>query len=176
MTKDILKTSSKYLSFILRHAPESIGLELDENGWADLAALVEKAEIDLNPQLICEIVKTSDKQRFALSADGLRIRGNQGHSIAVDLQLASLKPPQVLFHGTAAASLESIRLHGLVKGKRQHVHLSKDPDTARKVGARHGRPEVLRVNSGQMYAAGHLFCLSQNGVWLCAHVPACYLQ
>lgn len=175
MTKDILKTTSKYLSFILRHQPESIGLTLDENGWAEIDALIAKAAIELTPALIEEVVSSNDKKRFALSEDGVRVRANQGHSVKVDLQLAPQVPPAVLFHGTASQTLEAIRSQGLLKGSRQHVHLSKDPDTARRVGQRHGKPVVLRVSSGEMHAAGKAFYLSENGVWLCEHVSPSYL-
>ncbi len=176
MSKDLLKTTSKFLSFVLRHRPDSIGLTLDDNGWAEIEVLIAKASIPLNHALIAEVVASSDKKRFALSEDGLWIRANQGHSVQVDLQLASQIPPEILFHGTAEGSVAAIHRLGLLKGSRQHVHLSPDPETARRVGQRHGRPTVLRVNSAQMHAAGHQFLLSENGVWLCDHVPPAYLE
>src|SRR5262249_39421691 len=118
----------------------------------------------------------SDKQRFALSADGARIRANQGHSVDIDLALPAIAPPDRLYHGTADRNLASIEATGLNAGSRQHVHLSPDAETATKVGARHGRPVVLEVESGAMYRDGHRFFRSENGVWLTDHVPARYIR
>ncbi|TCL10250.1 putative RNA 2'-phosphotransferase [Shimia isoporae] len=175
MTKDNLKTTSKYLSYILRHAPDSIGLNLDARGWARTDDLIEKSEHPLTRELIAEVVSTNAKQRFALSEDGNHIRANQGHSIQVDLALAEKAPPETLFHGTAEKHLASIRRDGLVKGSRHHVHLSSDTATATSVGGRHGKPVVLTVNSGDMARSGTVFYQSDNGVWLVDHVPPKFL-
>jgi putative RNA 2'-phosphotransferase len=171
--------TSKLLSLILRHDPASIGIELDSAGWVRVDVLLTalakhghpltRAELD-------EIVATSPKQRFAYSADGLEIRANQGHSIDVDLELAATVPPEVLYHGTAAANLDSIFRIGLEKRSRHHVHLSAETDTARTVGSRHGRPIVLRVDAARRHADGVLFYLSANGVWLVDAVAPSYLQ
>lgn len=177
MTKDLLKTS-KFMSLVLRHKPEEIGLALDQQGWANIDELIEKAGrhgMALTRELIAEVVATSDKQRFALDADGQRIRANQGHSIEVDLGLAPSEPPPVLFHGTAETSVAAIRAEGLKAGQRQHVHLSPDEDTAIKVGKRHGRPVVLRIAAGRMRESGHVFFLSTNGVWLTEAVPVQFI-
>ena len=171
--------TSKFLSLILRHQPEKIGLSLDANGWADVAELLRlsaAAGKPLTRTLLEEVVTTSDKQRFVLSEDGLKIRANQGHSISVDLGLTPQVPPPVLFHGTATRFLESIRQQGLLKGSRQHVHLSPDEVTATKVGQRHGKPVVLKVTAGEMHAAGRLFYCSANGVWLTDYVPPVFLE
>jgi putative RNA 2'-phosphotransferase len=178
MKPDLVKVS-KFLSYVLRHAPESIELALDANGWASIDALIAKAQAKgttLTADAIREAVATNDKQRFALSEDGTRIRANQGHSIEVDLALAPQVPPDVLYHGTATRFVESIRGAGLVPGSRQHVHLSADRDTAAKVGTRHGVPIVLGVDARAMQADGNLFYRSENGVWLTAAVPARYLS
>lgn len=160
---------SKFLSLVLRHQPETIGLELDAQGWARIDALVERANAHgraLSHERIEAVVRDSDKQRFALSDDGLRIRANQGHSLLVDLALPAQAPPAVLYHGTATRFAESIRVQGLRKCNRQHVHLSSDPETALTVGSRHGDPVVLRVRAGRMHACGHAFFRAENGVWL----------
>jgi putative RNA 2'-phosphotransferase len=173
MTRELTKVS-KFLSLVLRHKPERIGLALDDKGWADVGKLIDRAGahgVALTRDLIAEIVATSDKQRFALDPAGRRIRANQGHSIAVDLDLSPTVPPAVLFHGTAKKSLRFIRDEGLKRGRRQHVHLSPDEATAVKVGRRHGRPVVLRIAAARMAAAGHAFFLSTNGVWLTDCVP-----
>ena len=173
MPQDLVKTS-KFLSRVLRHTPEAIGLALDRNGWADIAELIEKAGergVTLTNELIAKVVATSDKQRFAMDASGRRIRANQGHSIDIDLGLEPGVPPEILFHGTAETSLTVIRVEGLKPGRRQHVHLSSCAETAFRVGSRHGRPVVLRVSAGQMHAQGHEFFLSTNGVWLTESVP-----
>ncbi len=169
---------SKFLSLVLRHAPETIELTLDEQGWADIDELITKAAAhgrQYTRDVITKIVANSDKQRFRLSDDGQRIRANQGHSVNVDLGLAPSVPPANLYHGTATRFLESILQQGLLKQSRQHVHLSADVATAEKVGRRHGRLVVLEIAAGAMHAAGFAFYLSENGVWLTDHVPAKYL-
>jgi putative RNA 2'-phosphotransferase len=178
MARDLIRTS-KFLSLVLRHRPERIGLALDENGWADVGELIEKAGahgVTLTREWIAEIVATSDKQRFALDTEGRRIRANQGHSVDIDLGLDPTEPPAVLFHGTAARTVPAIRSEGLRPGNRQHVHLSRDDATAIKVGQRHGRPVVLRIRSGEMWARGMPFFCSDNGVWLTKAVPAEYIE
>jgi putative RNA 2'-phosphotransferase len=169
-----LVSTSKFLSLVLRHQPDQIGLELDAAGWASVDELISRAGragVVLTEELIREIVATNDKKRFVLSGDGSRIRANQGHSIEVDLGLQPIEPPEILFHGTAARNLESIRATGLDRRSRQHVHLSPDEATATKVGQRHGKPVVLRIRAGEMHRAGHAFYLSANGVWLTGSVP-----
>ncbi|MFC4949595.1 RNA 2'-phosphotransferase [Pseudonocardia sp. GCM10023141] len=164
---------SKRLSLHLRHAPEKIGLQLDAGGWVDvdvlLAALggVTRADLD-------EVVRTSDKQRFVI--EGPRIRANQGHSVAVELDLPVAVPPEVLFHGTVARFLDAIRREGLRPMARHDVHLSATRDTAERVGARRGAPVVLVVDAAAMQADGHAFRVSANGVWLTAAVPPGYLR
>ena len=178
MTHDAIRVS-KFLSLVLRHRPEHIGLVLDENGWADVGELIERAAahgVTLTRELIAEIVTGSDKQRFALDAAGARIRANQGHSVDIDLGLEPTEPPAILFHGTAAATVPTIRREGLKPGYRQHVHLSPDEATAIKVGQRHGRPVVLRVFAGKMWGQGAPFYCSANGVWLTPAVPPEFIE
>ncbi|MFN8443745.1 MAG: RNA 2'-phosphotransferase [Caldilineaceae bacterium] len=174
-----LVSTSKFLSLILRHQPETIGLTLDEAGWANVPELIERCNKHghkLTLALLEEIVGTNEKQRFAFNADKSRIRANQGHSLDVDLQLTPKVPPAILYHGTATRFLDSIKMQGLIPGSRQHVHLSADVETATKVGQRHGKPVVLEVQAGAMHAAGIVFYQSENGVWLTNHVPASYLS
>ncbi len=171
-------STSKFLSLILRHKPEEIGLTLDVNGWASIEDLIARAGAHgtaLTRPLIESIVANSDKQRFAISPDGARIRANQGHSVEIVLGLVPQTPPEQLFHGTATRFLDSIRESGLHAASRQHVHLSSDRETAEKVGSRHGKPVVLVVASGRMSRDGHLFYKSENGVWLTDAVPTEYL-
>ncbi|HEX5740957.1 MAG TPA: RNA 2'-phosphotransferase [Pilimelia sp.] len=170
-------TVSKRLSYVLRHRPDSIGLTLTPDGWttvdALLAALAAHGTV-LDRARLAHVVATNDKQRFHL--DGDRIRAHQGHSVPVDLALPPVPPPDALYHGTAARHLRSIRGAGLRRGRRHHVHLSADSATARRVGARHGVPVVLRVDAAAMAAAGHVFHRSANGVWLTDAVPPTYLR
>jgi putative RNA 2'-phosphotransferase len=171
--------TSKFLSLVLRHEPERIGIVLDESGWTDIAALLAAAAahgVAITRAELDEVVATSDKQRFALSPDGTRIRANQGHSVDVELGLAPATPPDRLYHGTVARFVESIRELGILKGSRHHVHLSADEDTARRVGGRRGAPVVLGVRAGEMAAAGHAFFRSENGVWLVEHVPPEFVE
>lgn len=177
MTQDLIKTS-KFISLVLRHKPEEIGLVLDGQGWADIGELIEKAGrhgMALTREVIARIVETSDKQRFSIDASGQRIRANQGHSVDIDLGLAPTEPPETLFHGTAETTVAAIRAEGLKAGQRQHVHLSPDEDTAIRVGRRHGRPVVLRIAAGRMRESGHVFFLSTNGVWLTEAVPVQFI-
>jgi putative RNA 2'-phosphotransferase len=172
-------SQSKFLSLVLRHKPEEIGLVLDQNGWAsidELIALANARGTKLSGPEIESIVENSDKKRFAISADGTKIRANQGHSVDIALGLEPQTPPERLYHGTATRFLESIHATGLHSASRQHVHLSTDLATAEKVGSRHGKPVILTVDAGQMARDGHLFYLSENGVWLTETVPAKYLD
>ena len=160
---------SKRLSYVLRHAPDSVGLTLDAAGWVDVDALLEalgwtRAELE-------QVVASNDKRRFALDETGTRLRASQGHSVAVDLGYAAQTPPPVLFHGTAERNLPAIEAEGLRPGRRHAVHLSPDAVTARAVGARHGRPVVLRVDAEAMARDGAVFTRSANGVWLVDAVP-----
>jgi putative RNA 2'-phosphotransferase len=167
---------SRKLSKILRHSPEQIGLKLDKNGWASVAELMEKFEYPpLSMDILQTVVDNNDKKRFAFNNDKTKIRANQGHSVDIDLALKPSEPPLILFHGTASKNLQSIKSQGLIKGSRQHVHLSVDETTAKKVGSRHGSPVVLKVKTGDMVAANFKFFISDNGVWLIDHVPSRYL-
>ena len=175
MANPSLTETSKFLSYVLRHEPQAIDLELDSQGWASVDALIRQAATAgkvLSEELIGEIVRTSKKKRFMLSDDGSRIRAAQGHSTpTVNLDHVEVAPPDVLYHGTARKHLDSIRKSGLVPGTRHHVHLSGDEYTARTVGARHGEPVVLVVQAGRMAAAGFTFYRADNGVWLTDRVP-----
>lgn len=174
-----LVSVSKFLSLVLRHQPDVIGLSLSSSGWVSVDALLEAAARYGNPlsrELLDEVVFSNDKQRFAFSDDGLSIRANQGHSVSVDLELASKTPPDVLYHGTATRFLPTILEQGLRPMQRHHVHLSANLDVAQRVGGRHGKPVVLKVSANQMHRDGVLFFQSANGVWLTNEVAAKYLQ
>lgn len=177
MRRDLVK-HSKFLSLVLRHDPATIGIELDDSGWVDVSTLLDALQRK-RPQItlerLIEIVETNDKQRFAFSEDRRQIRASQGHSIVIDLDLPPSIPPGSLFHGTAERNLTSIRESGLLRRQRNHVHLSLDGETATKVGSRHGKPVVLRIESGKMAESGFLFYVSENGVWLTAHVPTSFI-
>ena len=174
-----LVTISKFLSKHLRHEPEALGLTLAEGGWVEVALLLDacgKHGFPITRDQLEEVVRTSDKKRFAFDDAGTRIRANQGHSTPVDLQLAPVEPPPVLYHGTADKNATVILAFGLLKMKRHHVHLSHDVQTALKVGQRHGTPVVFAVDAATMHAKGHLFYCSVNGVWLTDRVPAEFLR
>ena len=178
MSPDLVQLS-KFLSLVLRHKPEEIGLTLDPNGWAGVEELLRLANARgkrLTRELLERIVVENDKKRFAFSTDGQRIRASQGHSVEIDLALSPATPPELLFHGTATRFLASIRTQGLIPGSRQHVHLSHDAATARNVGQRHGRPAILTIAAQTMSTAGHLFYLSANQVWLTPHVPVEFIE
>ncbi|HMV81015.1 MAG TPA: RNA 2'-phosphotransferase [Leptospiraceae bacterium] len=172
---DIVKVS-KFLSFILRHSPESIGIVLDEHGWADISEIIQKSSLNLNFEIIEKTVQENNKKRFSLSPDRKKIRASQGHTIQTDVELKKEIPPEFLYHGTAEKHLELILKEGLKPMKRLHVHLSKDIETALSVGRRHGKPSVLKIHSGRMYEDGFVFYLSENSVWLTDSVPVQYIE
>lgn len=170
---------SKFLSLVLRHRPEEVGVTLDREGWVSVSTLLEALGahgLRLTLGELREVVRSNDKQRFSFSADGLRIRASQGHSLKVELGYEPLEPPPTLYHGTAERFLASIRQQGLLKGRRHHVHLSEQETTAHAVGKRYGRPVILEIASGAMHADGHAFFRSANGVWLTEHVPVRYIS
>lgn len=174
-----LVRTSKFLSLVLRHKPHTIGIELNDAGWVEIAELLESANAfgkKLDVDLLLRVVHENDKQRFAISADGRSIRANQGHSIAVNLGLRTTSPPGKLYHGTVSKFLDGIRAKGLLPGNRHHVHLSADPHTAEIVGRRRGEPVVLLINAEQMDQDAISFFLSNNGVWLTVHVPVDYIE
>lgn len=175
MNKNNIKKISKFLSLILRHKPETINLKLDENGWADVDELIAKSKnIKLTKELINEVVRDNDKQRFIIEEN--KIRANQGHSIEVDLELKAVTPPDILYHGTATRFLDSIMQTGLSKQARQHVHLSQELETATAVGKRHGKLVILEVDAKKMFDEGFEFYLSENGVWLTDVVGVRFLK
>lgn len=179
MTQNQQKSISKFLSLVLRHQPEKIGLSLDENGWADVAELLrlsKNANVKFSLEDLINVVRENDKQRFVFSEGNTKIRANQGHSVSIDLALDPIIPPNTLYHGTAINNLSAILKEGIKKQKRQHVHLSEDIDTAIKVGSRHGKPVVLIINTYQMHQDGAHFYKSENNVWLTDFVDAKYIS
>lgn len=172
-----LKDTSKFMSLILRHKPETIGISLDEHGWADVNELIAgiAKTNDFNRDILEEIVRTDEKQRYSFNEDKSLIKANQGHSIPVDVELDEVEPPDMLWHGTGEKFVASINELGLIPKSRLYVHLSKDSDTAVKVGKRHGKPVLYIVKAAEMYKDGYKFYLSKNGVWLTKKVPVKYL-
>ncbi|MDZ5648589.1 RNA 2'-phosphotransferase [Nitrospirillum sp. BR 11828] len=177
MTTDPLHLS-KFLSYVLRHKPDAIGLALDPEGWASVDELIAKGNAAGTPfdrDDLLAVIATSDKKRFSLSDDGTRIRAAQGHSVTVNLNLDPRQPPDVLYHGTATRFVEAILAQGLTPQTRQQVHLSADEVTALKVGKRHGKPALFTVDARRMHDQGLIFQQADNGVWLTDHVPPGFL-
>ncbi|MGG6266547.1 RNA 2'-phosphotransferase [Leptolyngbya sp. AN03gr2] len=178
MEQDRSTKISRYLSKHLRHNPERLGLSLAPGGWVSVDELLSACatyQFPVTRTELEEVVATCNKQRFSFDRTKTRIRANQGHSVEVDLQLEPQTPPDVLYHGTGELSVPAILESGLLKMSRHHVHLSRETETARKVGMRHGRPAIFTVDSRAMHQAGFIFYCSDNGVWLVDHVPAKYL-
>lgn len=171
---------SKFISLILRHKPETIGITLDEHGWADAQELIDginhSGRYHLNMEMLEEIVRMDDKQRYSFNEAHTLIRANQGHSIPVDVELEEKEPPKLLYHGTGEKYVDFIDQQGLVPKSRLYVHLSADPETARKVGSRHGRPVIYLIDCRRMIEDGYKFYLSKNNVWLTKSVPPDYLK
>ncbi len=172
------KNTSKFISLILRHKPETIGITLDEHGWANVSELISGVNEThpLDMEILERIVAEEEKQRYSFNEDKTLIRANQGHSIAVDVELEEVTPPDILYHGTGEKYTASIDVQGLIPKSRLYVHLSGDMDTARKVGSRHGKPVIYVVKSGEMHRDGIVFYKSVNGVWLTRLVDAKYLE
>lgn len=171
-------TVSKYIALILRHKPDTIGITLDEHGWANVNELIAgiSKTYPLDFETLETIVMEDEKQRYSFNEDKSLIRANQGHSIPVDVELEELVPPSVLYHGTGQKYAFSIDQQGLIPKSRLYVHLSSDIETATKVGQRHGKPVVYRVDCQRMYSDGYVFFQSKNGVWLTKTVPPKYLE
>ncbi len=177
MTENRKKHISKFLSLILRHKPETINLILDKNGWAFVSDILSNSELKFTRGELEEVVATNDKKRFSFSEDKTKIRANQGHSIdKIDLNLKPASPPLELFHGTVENVIPKIRERGLKKMRRQHVHLSKDRETAIKVGSRRGKPIIITIRALEMWNKGYRFYKSENGVWLTDAVPSEYID
>ena len=175
-----LKNTSKFISLILRHQPEAIGIALDEHGWADVQELIDGINRSeghtLDVELLEEIVRTDEKQRYSFNEDHTLIRANQGHSIPVDVELEEKIPPDILWHGTGEKYVSSIDAQGMIPKSRLYVHLSSDLETARKVGSRHGKPVIYEIVCRGMVEDGYQFFLSANHVWLTKEVPIRYLK
>ena len=170
---------SKFLSLVLRHEPERLGLALDPAGWVavdELLAAISRQKTPVTRERLDHIVAASEKKRFAFDETGTKIRASQGHSVEVELGYEPQVPPEILYHGTVEKFLPSIRTQGLIKGERHHVHLSADRPTAIKVGERRGKPVILTIKADEMHRAGHVFFRSANGVWLVDTVPAAFLS
>lgn len=174
------KELSKFLSYILRHEPESIKLSLDTEGWANISELIELANLSgqsITREQVLEVVASSDKKRFTLSIDQTQIRAAQGHSLkTVDINFNELQPPATLLHGTASKNIDAIKQKGLIAGERQYVHLTENSDTAKATGTRYGKPIVLTIDSLNMYQKGFKFFLSDNDVWLTEQMPIEYIK
>ena len=174
----------RYMSYLLRHHPEDLNLNMDNCGWVKLDELItklnesKKYSENITKYTIFEVVKKSSKKRFDTEEynKNIYIRANQGHSISVDLNLNSICPPDILYHGTADRFSKSIDENGILKMSRQYVHLSSDIETAKQVGMRHGNCLIYKVYAGKMYREGYKFYLSKNNVWLTDFVPNLYIE
>ena len=169
---------SKFISLILRHKPEEVGITLDDFGWAkveDLINGINNSGRRIDKEILEEIVRTDNKQRYSFNEDKTKIRANQGHSIPVKVDLKELEPPETLYHGTATKSLKGIQKQGIKSMSRLYVHLSKDFETAKQVGTRHGECVILVINAKRMYEDGIKFYLSENGVWLTEYIDTKYI-
>lgn len=172
------RSISRYIAYVLRHNPSSAGIELDERGWADVNELIDGVRNTgraLDLRTLEEIVQSDGKRRFDFNADNTKIRANQGHSIKVDVEMTVCAPPDILYHGTAEKNLENIKKSGILKGNRNYVHLSKDVESAIKVGLRHGKAVALKIDAKKMYEEGCVFLLSSNGVWQTDRVESKYI-
>lgn len=175
-----LKKTSVFISLILRHKPEVIGITLDHHGWAKVDELIKginaSGKYSINMPMLEEIVRTDNKQRYSFNEDKTKLRANQGHSVKVDVELKEAVPPEILYHGTGEKYVDSINAEGLKPKSRLYIHLSKDAETAVKVGSKHGKPIVYTVASGEMHKQGYTFYVSENGVWLTKNIPVDFIK
>jgi len=171
--KTVVRTS-KFLSLVLRHKPEEIGITLDDQGWAGVPEVLEGMCIDRDTLQL--VVEGNNKQRFEFSTDGKHIRARQGHSVEVDLGYQPVEPPMYLFHGTTVRFYDNIMREGLKKQGRHAVHLSENQETAANVGQRHGKVVVLKIRAKELSAIGTKFYLTENHVWLTDEVPPEYIE
>lgn len=179
MTEKQTVRASKFMSFALRHSPESAGLRLDEAGWVEVTKLlggISRSKGRFTLDELKHVVATNEKKRFEFNDDETKIRASQGHSVKVDLQYEEQTPPELLYHGTATRFLGAIQAAGLQKMNRHHVHLSAETAMTLKVGARHGKPSLLTIKAKEMHAAGHTFWLTTNNVWLANEVPPEFIE
>ena len=149
-----------FLSLVLRHNPYAAFVTVDSHGWVETDALIAgccRAGKTIDRETLERIVRENNKQRYRFNEDHSKIRANQGHSFPVDLDLVEKTPPERLYHGTASRFLDSIRREGILRKSREYVHLSANVETARQVGARHGNPVVLPIDSARMNRDGHPF-------------------
>jgi len=170
---------SKFLSLILRHKPEALGIILETDGWANVKEILDKMQQQgkqVNLRLLKQVVAEDNKQRYSFNDDRTKIRANQGHSVAVDLGFSPQTPPEYLYHGTAIRFVASIQKTGLESRSRQHVHLSDNISTAQNVGQRHGKPVILKIRAGELHEQGQSFFLSENGVWLTDRVEFGFIE
>jgi putative RNA 2'-phosphotransferase len=179
MNAEERKKKSKFLSLVLRHQPDKIGIKLDQAGWVDVDVLMAALSCHrkgISRATLEEVVRTNDKQRFSFNDDGTRIRANQGHSVEIELGYEPATPPEILFHGTPQQFVEIIAEQGLKKMNRHHVHLHVDVETSTAVGQRRGQPVLLNVRALDMHQAGHEFFVTPNDVWLTDHVPTEFIE
>lgn len=173
------KKISKFLSLILRHQPETVGLTLEENGWVSVENLIKSCAAHGNKftfDELKEVVETNDKKRFVFNEDETKIRASQGHSVDVDIEFEKLTPPEILYHGSAQRNVDVILAEGLKKMSRHHVHLSADTETAKNVGKRYGKPMILKIDTAAMISENFEFFVSANSVWLVENVPPQFLE
>lgn len=173
------KAISKFMSLVLRHKPQTIGITLNESGWVAVDELIEKTNAfgkRLTREELDIVVRENDKQRFQFSDDGTQIRASQGHSVEVELGYESAIPPETLHHGTPTQFVSSIQRDGLTKQRRHHVHLHADETIATSVGQRRGTPVLLHIDAKRMADAGYTFYVTHNEVWLTDHVPPEFIR
>lgn len=174
------KRTGKFVSYILRHHPERIGITLDEHGWADVQELIDGVNSqdrhELTKEILDALVASPDKARYSYNEDQTKIRANHGHSVRVDVELQPQTPPDILYHGTGEKYVAAIDEIGLIGKSRLYVHLSETTEVATGVGGRHGKPVVYRVRAGEMAKDGYVFFKSLSGIWLTERVPAQYLE
>ena len=150
---------------------------MDTNCYVDTLSLLRK--VGITQQELDHIVDTNDKKRLSYNTDRSKIRASQGHSIKVDIQLKATRPPRALYHGTSPEHYEKIKVSGLKKMNRLHVHLTDKESVAYETGKRYSKykkPIILEVDSAAMNTDGFKFYLSENGVWLTDSVPIKYIK
>jgi len=176
MSQDVETQVSKYMSYLLRHNPED--LEMDMEGFVQLNKLLSKVKARypmVDRELLMNVVHGGDKKRFEIMGD--RIRALYGHTIEVKMGLREDRQVMILYHGTTPHALNRIMETGLKPMRRRWVHLSPTKEIALEVGKRRTRtPVVLAVDAFKARNNGIKFYKTTDQVYLCQYVPAKYIR
>ena len=176
------ESHGRLLTLILRHIPSKAHVEVDDEGWCDIAALIvglnNQPNRKMTPEIIREICFRDDGCRFQLNHDETKIRCVQGHSLPhVKINFLPTKPSVDIYHGTSESHLAEINRTGEIsRMSRNFVHLTSDINKAIMAGKRHGESVMLQIDTESMIRDGRCLFISKNGVYLSSNIPSMYFR